>query len=210
MLRRRARSSRRRRLHRALADEGRGTAGRALAARRRSRRVPARRALPPRRHGSHGGCPYGGRRTEEHMTDERATGREAPPPRRETGRVPAQEQGRQRGREQEMVPAPRYEGEAYRAGGKLEGKVAAITGGDSGIGRAVAVHFAKEGADVAILYLEEDEDAEQVKRDVEAQGRRALLIKGDIGDPGFCEEAIEEVVAELGRLDVLANNAAEQ
>lgn len=144
------------------------------------------------------------------MTDERATRREAPTPRREKGGMPAQEQDRQPGREQEMVPAPRYEGEAYRAAGKLEGKVAAITGGDSGIGRAVAVHFAKEGADVAILYLEEDEDAEQVKRDVEAQGRRALLIKGDIGDPGFCEEAIEEVVAELGRLDVLVNNAAEQ
>ncbi len=129
---------------------------------------------------------------------------------RKKGGMPAQEQERQPGREHEMVPAPQYEGTNYRAAGKLEGKVAVITGGDSGIGRAVAVHFAKEGADVAILYLEEDEDAKQVKRDVEALGRRALLVKGDIGDPDFCEEAIERVVEELGRLDVLVNNAAEQ
>ncbi len=130
--------------------------------------------------------------------------------RHERGGMPAQEQHRQPGREDEMVPAPRYEGGGYRAAGKLEGKVAAITGGDSGIGRSVAVHFAREGADVAILYLEEDRDAEQVKEDVEALGRKALLIRGDVGDPEFCREAVERVVDELGRLDVLVNNAAEQ
>jgi NAD(P)-dependent dehydrogenase (short-subunit alcohol dehydrogenase family) len=135
---------------------------------------------------------------------------EAPTPKRRRGGMPAQEQARQPGRESQMEPAPQYEGKAYRAAGKLEGKVAAITGGDSGIGRAVAVHFAKEGADVAILYLEEDKDAQQVRKDVEALGRRALLIKGDIGDPGFCAEAMERVVEEFGRLDVLVNNAAEQ
>ncbi|HEX7040407.1 MAG TPA: SDR family oxidoreductase [Trueperaceae bacterium] len=129
---------------------------------------------------------------------------------RERGGMPAQEQDRQPGREHEMVPAPQYEGAEYKAAGKLEGKVAVITGGDSGIGRSVAVHFAKEGADVAILYLEEDRDAAQVKEDVEALGRRALLIRGDVGDPGFCREAVEKIVAELGRVDVLVNNAAEQ
>ena len=126
------------------------------------------------------------------------------------GGMPPQEQDRQPGREHEMFPEPLYEGADYRAGGKLEGKVALITGGDSGIGRAVAVHFAKEGADVAILYLEEGADAEQVKADVEALGRKALLVKGDIADSAFCGDAVRRVVDELGGLDVLVNNAAEQ
>ncbi len=123
---------------------------------------------------------------------------------------PAQEQDRQPGREHEMRPEPRYEGKDYRAAGKLEGKVAVITGGDSGIGRAVAVHFAKEGADVAIVYLEEDRDAQTVKAEVEEHGRRALLLRGDVADPEFCRDTIGQTVDELGGLDVLVNNAAEQ
>lgn len=123
---------------------------------------------------------------------------------------PPQEQDRQPGREHEMRPEPKYEGENYKPAGKLEGMATVITGGDSGIGRAVAVHFAKEGADVAILYLEEDADAEQVKADVEALGRKALLVKGDIADSAFCGDAVRRVVDELGGLDVLVNNAAEQ
>ncbi len=125
-------------------------------------------------------------------------------------RKPPQEQDRQPGREHEMRPQPRYEGKDYRPAGKLKGMATVITGGDSGIGRAVAVHFAKEGADVAIIYLEEDSDAELVKEEIEEQGRRALLLRGDIADPVFCRDAIGQVVDEFGRLDVLVNNAAEQ
>lgn len=109
-----------------------------------------------------------------------------------------------------MTPAPAFEGPDYRGSGKLAGKVALITGGDSGIGRAVAVHFAREGADVAVLYLSEHEDAEETKRQVEAEGRRCLLLAGDVGDEAFCREAVEKTVATLGKLDVLVNNAAEQ
>lgn len=123
---------------------------------------------------------------------------------------PPQEQDRQPGREHEMRPEPKYSGEHYKPAGKLEGMATVVTGGDSGIGRAVAVHFAKEGADVAIIYLEEDSDAELVKAEVEEEGRRALLLRGDIGDPEFCRDAIGQVVDEFGRLDVLVNNAAEQ
>lgn len=125
-------------------------------------------------------------------------------------RVPPQSQDRQPGSEARMRPRPDYAGEGYRAAGKLEGKVALISGGDSGIGRAVAVHFAKEGADVAIAYLDEHGDAEQTRSEVEASGRRCLLLAGDIGDEGFCFDAVERTVRELGRLDVLVNNAAEQ
>lgn len=109
-----------------------------------------------------------------------------------------------------MIPRPRYEGELYRPAGKLTGRVALITGGDSGIGRAVSVHFAKEGADVAIIYLEETDDAQKVKTRVESEGRRCLLLTGDLGDARFCRQAVTKTVAELGRLDVLVNNAAEQ
>lgn len=115
------------------------------------------------------------------------------------------------GVESKMHPRPRYEGEAYRPAQKLEGKVALITGGDSGIGRSVAVLYAKEGADVAIVYLPpEQPDADEARRHIETAGRRALLIAGDITDSNFCRHAVEQTVKELGRLDILVNNAAYQ
>ena len=123
---------------------------------------------------------------------------------------PPQHQDRQPGIESELEPAPRYQGEAYRAAGKLSGKVALISGGDSGIGRAVAVHFAKEGADVAIVYLDEHEDAKLTAREVEAEGRHALLIAGDVGTPAVCDDAVAKTIEAFGGLDVLVNNAAEQ
>ena len=123
---------------------------------------------------------------------------------------PAEQLEQRPGVEAEMQAQPEDEGRRYRAAGKLEGKVALITGGDSGIGRAVAVLFAKEGADVAVSYLNEHEDAEETKRLVDAEGRRCLTLPGDIGDEGHCRELVERTVAELGRLDILVNNAAEQ
>lgn len=128
---------------------------------------------------------------------------------KETKQRPPQEQARQPGRESKMDPPPKYEGRNYKAGGKLKGKKALITGGDSGIGRAVAVHFAKEGADVAIIYLEETDDAEVTAQAVEAQGQRCIRIAGDLGDADFCRSAVKQVVDELGGLDILVNNAAE-
>ncbi|HSO56516.1 MAG TPA: SDR family oxidoreductase, partial [Actinomycetes bacterium] len=116
----------------------------------------------------------------------------------------------QPGIEQEMTPEPDARPQ-QRGSGKLAGKVALITGGDSGIGRAVAVLFAREGADVAIGHLaEEDTDATETVKLVEAEGRRCLTLPGDIGDEAFCQEAVARTVRELGRLDVLVNNAAEQ
>src|SRR5688500_16168993 len=123
---------------------------------------------------------------------------------------PAQHQDRQPGLESEMKPKPEADDPGYRGSGKLDGKVALITGGDSGIGRAVAIAFAKEGADVAVLYLDEHEDAEETRRLVEEKGRRCVTISGDIGDEAFCREAVERVARELGRLDIVVNNAAEQ
>jgi NAD(P)-dependent dehydrogenase (short-subunit alcohol dehydrogenase family) len=124
--------------------------------------------------------------------------------------MPPQHQDQRPGLEAEMTPRPVAEDPGYKACGKLTGKVALITGGDSGIGRAVAIIYAKEGADSAIVYLNEHEDAEETKRQVEAEGRRCLLIPGDIGDEAFCQQAVERTVGELGRLDILVNNAAEQ
>ena len=128
---------------------------------------------------------------------------------REPQSFPPQSQDRQPGREHEMEPQPEY-GYEPRAGRKLEGKRALITGGDSGIGRAVAVAFAAEGADVAIVYRDEHEDAEKTKREVEAKGRSCIAMAGDVGDPEFCREAVERTVEALGGLDLLVNNAAEQ
>ncbi|MBB4041492.1 NAD(P)-dependent dehydrogenase (short-subunit alcohol dehydrogenase family) [Microvirga flocculans] len=123
--------------------------------------------------------------------------------------LPPQVQARQPGHEAEMTPRPDYE-PRYPGSGRLQGKVALITGGDSGIGRAVAVLFAREGADLAILYLNETEDAQETKRLVEREGRSCLLFSGDVGDPGFCRAAVAQVIQRFGKLDVLVNNAAEQ
>src|SRR5258705_408618 len=120
---------------------------------------------------------------------------------------PAQKQPRP-GLEQRMEPRPRYQTPAYRPANKLEDKVALITGGDSGIGRAVAVLYAREGADVAIVHLSEHDDAETTVQAVEAEGRRAIAIAGDVSDPGFCRKAVATTVRELGGLDILVNNAA--
>jgi NAD(P)-dependent dehydrogenase (short-subunit alcohol dehydrogenase family) len=113
------------------------------------------------------------------------------------------------GHESRMKDKPEWE-PRYPGSGRLEGKVALITGADSGIGRAVAALFAREGADIAILYLCEHDDAAQTKKIVEAEGRRAVAIPGDVGDKAFCERAVAEVVDKLGGLDILVNNAAEQ
>jgi NAD(P)-dependent dehydrogenase (short-subunit alcohol dehydrogenase family) len=113
------------------------------------------------------------------------------------------------GHESRMKDRPEWE-PRYPGSGRLEGKVALITGADSGIGRAVAALFAREGADVAILYLCEHDDAAETKQIVEAEGRRAVAIPGDVGDKAFCERAVAQVVDELGGLDILVNNAAEQ
>ncbi|WJQ07804.1 SDR family oxidoreductase [Geobacillus stearothermophilus] len=124
--------------------------------------------------------------------------------------LPPQHQTRQPGLQTEMTPQPVSVSEQYKASGKLHNKVAIISGGDSGIGRAVAVHFAKEGADVAILYLNEHEDADETKRLVEQEGRRCLAIAGDIGDEAFCKEAVKQTIEAFGKLDIVVNNAAEQ
>ncbi|HYO08627.1 MAG TPA: SDR family oxidoreductase [Tepidisphaeraceae bacterium] len=123
---------------------------------------------------------------------------------------PAQKQMQQPGREAELRPRAVHKRPEYKAAGKLEGKVAIITGGDSGIGRAVAIAFAKEGADVAVMYLDEHEDAEETKKLIEKEGRKCITIAGDIGDEQFCKEAVEQAVQELGHLEILVNNAAEQ
>lgn len=119
-------------------------------------------------------------------------------------------QDRQPGIEAEMHPAPEYIKDSYKPSGKLNGKVALITGGDSGIGRSVSVHFAEEGANIAIVYLDEDVDAEETKVQVEAAGRRCLLIKGDVKDADFCKDAVEKTVNEYGKLNILVNNAGMQ
>jgi len=123
--------------------------------------------------------------------------------------LPPQEQDHQPGHETEMHPRPDYE-PRYPGSGRLKDKVALITGGDSGIGRATAVLFAREGADLAIVYLNETEDAQETKRLVEREGRSCLTLAGNVGDPAFCGSAIDQVIERFGRLDVLVNNAAEQ
>jgi len=119
-------------------------------------------------------------------------------------------QNRTPGIEAKMEPAPEYMKPGYKGAEKLRGKVALITGGDSGIGRAVSVHFAREGADIAIVYLDEDVDAEATKSLVEAEGRQCLLLKGDVKKSGFCKKAVQKTVEKLGRINILVNNAGMQ
>ncbi|NJL23039.1 MAG: SDR family oxidoreductase [Leptolyngbyaceae cyanobacterium SM1_3_5] len=123
---------------------------------------------------------------------------------------PPQHQDQQPGLQSEMTPQPKSGENTYLAAGKLRDKVALITGGDSGIGRSIAILYAKEGADVAITYLNEHEDAEETKRLVEAEGRKCITIAGDIGDEQFCQKLVQETISRLGKLDILVNNAAEQ
>lgn len=124
--------------------------------------------------------------------------------------LPAQHQDRQPGLESTMYPEPVYLADDYRAAGKLTGKVAIVTGGDSGIGRAVAVHYAAEGASVAIVYLNENEDAATTLAQVEYHGGEAVALAGDVADAAFCERIVSEVIGKWGRLDILVNNAGEQ
>ncbi|MCQ4308524.1 SDR family oxidoreductase [Pseudomonas stutzeri] len=123
--------------------------------------------------------------------------------------LPPQEQP-EPGKEGLMNPRPEFKGEDYKAAGKLQGKVAIITGGDSGIGRSVAVLFAREGADVAILYLDQHQDADETRKVVESHGRQCLTFAGDVADREVCRKAIDETLAKFGKLDILVNNAAEQ
>ena len=122
---------------------------------------------------------------------------------------PPQQQEHQPGKEHRMQPEPDY-APRYPGSGRLEGKVAIITGGDSGIGRATSVLFAREGAKVAIVYRDEDKDARDTVALIEAEGGQALTLRGDVGDKAFCRSAVEQTVQRFGRLDVLVNNASEQ
>lgn len=143
------------------------------------------------------------------MSQQQDTG-EAQEQQEKSTEIPPQQQSHQPGKEAEMQPRPQTEGKSYRAAGKLQAKVALITGGDSGIGSATAIAFAKEGANVAITYLEEQQDAEHTRKLVEQQGRQCLTLAGDVGEESFCEALIAEVIARFGQLDILVNNAAEQ
>lgn len=124
--------------------------------------------------------------------------------------IPPQHQNVQPGHEEPMIPDPVFIDPEYEGSHKLQDKVAIITGGDSGIGRAVAVAYAKEGADVVIAYLNEDEDAEKTREIVEAEGRRCLLVAGDISDEDFCQSLVSRTISTFGKLDILVNNAAQQ
>ncbi|MBC7501031.1 MAG: SDR family oxidoreductase [Herminiimonas sp.] len=114
------------------------------------------------------------------------------------------------GLESDLDPRPQFMAPQYKGSGKLQDMVAIVTGGDSGIGRAVAVLYAREGADVAVLYLNEDSDAEETKRCIEQEGRRCILIAGDVRDSAFCNSAVQKTVDTFGKLDILVNNAAYQ
>jgi NAD(P)-dependent dehydrogenase (short-subunit alcohol dehydrogenase family) len=128
----------------------------------------------------------------------------------QTGVIFPQHQDKQPGSETAMRPPPESEAKNYRGSGKLEGKVAIITGGDSGIGRATAAAFAKEGADVVIAYLDEHEDADYTKKLIEDAGRRCLLLSGDVGDPIFCDEVVKTAMNTFKKIDILVNNAGQQ
>ena len=136
------------------------------------------------------------------MTQDPAASRPQPPQPEQSQEPP--------GRTAEMTPTPDHGEESYRGAGRLEGRAALITGGDSGIGRAVAIAFAREGADVLLSYLSEDEDARETVRWVEEAGRRAVAVPGDVADRAHCAALVERAMAEFGRLDVLVNNAAHQ
>jgi NAD(P)-dependent dehydrogenase (short-subunit alcohol dehydrogenase family) len=165
-------------------------------------RQPSRRARTS--NGSARAGSTGGRAGTRRQSPEQRVARYEKPP------YPKQHQPKP-GIEAEMEPRPEYVAPHYRGAGKLDGKTALITGGDSGIGRAVAVIYAREGADVAIVYLpEEQQDAEETREAVEAEGKRCVLIPGDVTDSKFCEWAVEQAVRELGQLDILVNNAAYQ
>ncbi len=123
---------------------------------------------------------------------------------------PAQKQSQQPGKEHDMVPEPIIIRDSYHGSGRLKDKVALVTGGDSGIGRAVAVHFAKEGADVAIVYLNEHKDAEKTKKMVEKEKQQCLMLSGDVKDVDFCRTAVKEVFNNYNRLNILVNIAGEQ
>lgn len=123
---------------------------------------------------------------------------------------PPQHQDHQPGTVDEMNPQPIHTDQNYKGSGKLDGKIALITGGDSGIGRSVAWYFAREGAHVAISYLDEHEDANKTKELVEAEGVRCILFPGDIGSSTFCKDILNKTISEFGKLDILVNNAAEQ
>ncbi|MCM3570031.1 SDR family oxidoreductase [Neobacillus mesonae] len=123
---------------------------------------------------------------------------------------PPQHQNQQPGIESEMNPRPKSVDPKYKASGKLAGKTAIITGGDSGIGKSAAIYFAKEGADIAIAYLEEHQDAKETKELIEAEGQRCLLFAGDAGNEAYCKEVVNQTIKEFGKLDILVNNAAEQ
>ena len=127
-----------------------------------------------------------------------------------TTKFPPQHQKEQPGIESEMNPQPISMDTDYKGSGKLNNKIAIITGGDSGIGKAVAIYFAKEGSDVVIVYLNEHHDAEETKKLVEAEGRKCLLLAGDIGDEAFSQEIVTKTIEQFGKINVLVNNAAEQ
>ncbi|MNF30121.1 General stress protein 39 [compost metagenome] len=124
--------------------------------------------------------------------------------------LPPQHQDRQPGLESEMTPQPIYLDDNYCAAGKLAGKVAIITGGDSGIGRAIAVHYALEGVDMVLVYLNEDEDAKKTLDEVVRYGGRAIALAGDAADAAFCRKVVADAMANWGRIDILVNNAGEQ
>lgn len=123
---------------------------------------------------------------------------------------PAQHQKKQPGEEHLMQPQPVYIRDDYNGSQKLKGKVALITGGDSGIGRSVAVHFAREGADVAFVYLDETKDADKTRQLVEEEGRSCLVSQGDVADRQYCRDVVSQALEKFGKLDILVNNAAEQ
>lgn len=129
---------------------------------------------------------------------------------RSTQTLPAQKQARQPGRQEPMRPQPESIRESYRGSGRLQGRNAIVTGGDSGIGRAVALHFAREGANVAVAYLDEDIDARETERLVRDEGAQCLLFAGDLGDPQQCRKLVDAALERFGSIDILVNNAAEQ